>query len=202
MCRKSAQDLAKLKPELDKSGIRLIAVVKERLGYEDFLEHYWPAEIYLDSDRTWWEANDAGAEGLMSVAYSLAFGKAGTLYKEAKEAGVDGNLRGEGLKRGGVIIIGPGASGLEGEEVPNNNNNNHSSSSSSSNMGVLFHSKEVSLGAHPSNEEIMEVVERMRAAIAKREAESASDKGKGEEKEGEKEKLGSKRSSKEVTSFV
>mmetsp|Transcript_20734 Transcript_20734/g.42153 ORF Transcript_20734/g.42153 Transcript_20734/m.42153 type:complete len:89 (-) Transcript_20734:366-632(-) len=33
-------------------------------------------------------------------------------WKRAKEKGVDGNLKGEGLKLGGVFVIGPGKQGI------------------------------------------------------------------------------------------
>ncbi len=130
----------------------MIALVKERLGYEDFQENYWPGEVYLDSDQTWWAVNDAGKQSILTGLYSSFLGATKGHLDEAKAKGIPMNYKGEGLKRGGVMVVGPGA-------------DDHDVGSSS--MGVLFHHTELHLGERPTNAEVMSAVERIRAALEK-----------------------------------
>lgn len=125
----------------------MIALVKERLGAEEFQAKYWPGELYLDSNLSWWKVNNAGSQSILSGLASAFFGQTGKSLAEAKAKGIEMNYKGEGFKRGGVMVVGPGADHGDG-------------------MGVLFHHKESNWGARPDNKDVMEAVSKIRAALA------------------------------------
>jgi len=47
MCRKTATELTKLQPTLNKLGVKLIAVINSECGVEEF-QKYFGGEVYLD----------------------------------------------------------------------------------------------------------------------------------------------------------
>jgi hypothetical protein len=93
--------------ELQSGGVRLIAVVKEELGVEPFRE-FFPHEIFLDTDRAF---NAALGSRLLTWRDLLtpSFVKQ---YLFAKKS-VTGDGKGEGLLAGGILVIGPGESGVK-----------------------------------------------------------------------------------------
>ena len=48
-CRKEAKELSTLKPDLDSAGIRLMAVVHETLGVNEF-KPFFDGDVYYDKD--------------------------------------------------------------------------------------------------------------------------------------------------------
>ncbi|VDM23997.1 unnamed protein product [Toxocara canis] len=48
-CRVGAHDVTQLKPELDKAGVRLVGIVHQTIGVDEFLP-YFKGELYLDDE--------------------------------------------------------------------------------------------------------------------------------------------------------
>ena len=103
-----------LKAELDKQGVRLVAIAGEELGTEEFLKDYWQGnELYYDmGKRGLWPIMDSGKNvGSNIVSYATG-GTVAKNLKRANDKGVAGNLKGEGANRGGVWVLGAGEQGL------------------------------------------------------------------------------------------
>jgi hypothetical protein len=121
--------------ELDMSGVRLVAIAKEREGHEEFSERYWKgAELYFDTaDGVTPPAAPSFAivngewMALGGLASYLFGGEVSKNLKRCEKAGFEGNLKGEGTKLGAVLV-------LDGAGK------------------VLLHHKEQSWGDHPSDE--------------------------------------------------
>lgn len=108
MCREEAAELSSVKPQLDRLGVPLYAVVKENIGTEvkDF-KKYFKGEVYLDDQRRFY------GPFMRKMAFS-GFVRMGVLknFHRAWKNGYTGNLDGEGFILGGVFVIGSGKQGI------------------------------------------------------------------------------------------
>lgn len=123
MCREEALDVTSLLNEKDSfSNLKLLATIKEIaptkqcdddacLGVSDFAKKYFPSgEVYLNEENIFWKV--LGSRRITSqrpASYNPI-----KIYKGIKEIGrrqsvkgVEGNLKGEGIVQGGIIIFGP-----------------------------------------------------------------------------------------------
>ncbi|KAK2876008.1 hypothetical protein Q8A67_020104 [Cirrhinus molitorella] len=103
-----ASGLSALKPELDKRGVSLFAVVKENIGSEiDDFRAYFNGEIFLDQQRGFYGPQERwmGASGFLRAGVWLNGWR-------AYQSGYWGNVRGEGFVLGAVYVVGPGQQGI------------------------------------------------------------------------------------------
>ena len=75
MCRVEAHELSSHKQQLEKLGVRLIAVVKEAIPeqIQQFHGIYWSGELYIDEDLGFFKALGGGtvqSKGLFALASS------------------------------------------------------------------------------------------------------------------------------------
>lgn len=138
MCREEAQDLSKLFKSGALGKAKLVGVIKEvapcstaktdeELGVNEFQEKYWPHPLYLDEEKSFYEA--LGNRKITGLSFSW---NPFTLYKSfvdigkrMKEKNVSGNMRGEGLTLGGIFVISNKKQSIEytyaestGKEIP------------------------------------------------------------------------------------
>lgn len=125
MCREEVLELrTHVQPKLDGLGIGFVTVVKETAGREEFVEKYWPAPLplHFDLDNKLFPVVNGTVDkngrrsnrsmGLLSGIGSFVFG--GAVKKNVKRCnkrGVKGNQRGEGLRLGGLAVVGPAGAG-------------------------------------------------------------------------------------------
>lgn len=116
MCRLELQKAAAQIAEMKAAGAsRVVALVKEDVGTEvaDLKEGFWPEELFLDQDQSFYRALGGGEVhkpfGLTSFMAMLAnpFSKARTKAAIAEAKPVKANLIGEGFVQGGVYVIRP-----------------------------------------------------------------------------------------------
>ena len=75
MCRVEAHELSSHKEQLEKLGVRLLAVVKEAIPeqVQQFRGTYWSGELYIDEDLGFFKALGGGtvqSKGLFALASS------------------------------------------------------------------------------------------------------------------------------------
>lgn len=108
MCREEAAELSSLKPELDKLGIPLYAVVKENIRTEvvDF-QPYFKGEIFLDEKKQFYGPHKR-------TMLFLGFFRCSVWrnFFRAWNKGYTGNMDGEGIILGGVFVLGVGKQGI------------------------------------------------------------------------------------------
>ncbi|KAI6190999.1 Selenoprotein U [Aphelenchoides bicaudatus] len=100
LCRREAGELSKLRTDLDARGVRLMGVVHETLGVEEF-RPYLQGPIYYDEKKYFYGPNERWLPkwiGFLRVSTYL------NGYKSHK-AGYRGNMIGEGRLLGGVYLI-------------------------------------------------------------------------------------------------
>lgn len=134
--------MSALKPELDKRGVTLLAIAGERLGHEEFLKDYWKGELLFDEDKEHiWPVMGSVKKGFFGVFSAVgSYVMGGKIKKDIKRCeanGVKGDLKGEGMKLGGVWVIG------------------------SSNQGVLFQHNEKEWGDIVLNDAVLDAVEKI-----------------------------------------
>ncbi|XP_073430909.1 peroxiredoxin-like 2A [Dendrobates tinctorius] len=108
LCREEASEISQLKPELDKLGIPLYGVVKEKIGTEiDDFQPYFKGDLFLDIKKRFY-----GPQKRKMML--LGFIRLGVWqnFRRAWKAGFEGNLEGEGLILGGVFVVGSGKQGI------------------------------------------------------------------------------------------
>jgi len=125
-----------LEPELKRLGIRMCAVVHEALGTDEF-RNYWKGELYLDDARAFFVRILGNRWAKMTWLFSS---KARANVARAKKKGFSGNLRGEGLLLGGLIVVAPGDG------------------------GIVFEFREEMFGDHADPKQVLEVARKLAAA--------------------------------------
>jgi len=88
---------------------RLIGVVHERLGVDEFREKYFKGELYLDEEKNLFKAIGNRWMGYISGLMSSAFY---ANLKRVQSKGIAGNIVGEGRQLGGLLVVGPGEQGV------------------------------------------------------------------------------------------
>jgi len=124
--------------DLNLNNVRLVAIAKDRLGWEEFTHDYWPppAEIYFDTAEPgypFFKATNGKNQGVVKMLTSYMFG--GEAANNLKLGNV---FKGEGSVLGSVMVV-------------------------SSTGQVLLHHKEKVVGDHPDDEELRVA---MMAAVA------------------------------------
>lgn len=102
-----------IKDKLKEKGIELAAIVHEELGVDEFRSGFWPSQpIYLNSDLSFFAAiHDDRKVKKQSLLSGLFSSDMWRRIRKAKDAGVEGNLKGEGKILGGILLMGKGESG-------------------------------------------------------------------------------------------
>lgn len=126
-----------IKDKLNENGVEMAAVVHEELGVEEFRSKFWPSNpIYLNSDLSLFAAINSDRkvkkQGLLSGLFSSDMWRR---IRQAKDVGVEGNLKGEGRILGGILLMGKGEAGPQWIKT------------------------EKSFGNHATNEEILQVIQ-------------------------------------------
>jgi len=125
LCREEASDLcAALAAAADPVSLPVFAVVKETeaaepveadklLGLEEFENKYFCGPLYHDEERVFWEA--LGNQPIFTLG---GLGKAllnplkvrrdlKAMGERMKAKGLEGNMMGDGLAKGGIMVIAP-----------------------------------------------------------------------------------------------
>jgi len=107
LCREEGLALSQLAARDDKplEGIGLFGVVKETAvddeGLIEFYSKYYPFPLYLDKEKAFYTS--LGSRKIsFSLLYKWLFSG---IKKRFKAKNIDGNLKGEGLLQGGVILF-------------------------------------------------------------------------------------------------
>ena len=126
-----------IKDKLNEKGVKMAAIVHEELGVEEFRSGFWPSDpIYLNSDLSFFAAINSDRkvkkQNVLSGLFSFDMWRR---IRQAKEAGVEGNLKGEGRILGGILLMGKGENGPKWIRT------------------------EKSFGNHATNEEILKLIQ-------------------------------------------
>jgi len=121
--------------------MRVVAVAKEELGTEEFQRDWWKPEegyeLYYDVPQEvplFRECNGNVMTLVKGFGSYFLGGKVATAVKRVKEKGIKGNMDGEGLILGSLLVI-----DKEGK--------------------LILHHKEMSWGDHPSDEDLKKAME-------------------------------------------
>ena len=106
----------------------------EHFGYEEFKEgKFFNGKLFVDEGKTIYKALGYPSKSLSNL-WKLFQEGSRRRYKQASNAGVQGNLRGDGLQLGGTVIVAP-----SGE--------------------VIYHKPQEFYGDDPQNEELVKVLD-------------------------------------------
>lgn len=109
MCREEGLALAELAARSDKplEGFELFGIVKETgvddEGLREFHKDYYNYPLYKNEGLEFYEALGSGKMGFFSLLKLMS--KFRNVGKRMKSKNIEGNLVGEGLRKGGVIIF-------------------------------------------------------------------------------------------------
>ncbi|KAJ3352987.1 hypothetical protein GGF32_003240 [Allomyces javanicus] len=112
LCREEAFNLANQRDHLQKElGIRMVAVVNQSFGAQDFADNYWKGTCFFDKDLGFFKAM---GDGQIRKGSLLQLMKPSVLANmaRARKTKLDSNLDGDGTILGGLLIVGPGDKGI------------------------------------------------------------------------------------------
>ncbi|KAL7749316.1 hypothetical protein RI367_005187 [Sorochytrium milnesiophthora] len=111
-CRNEAVQLRKRRKEIEEEyGVRMVAIVNQKLGAQDFATNFWRGETYFDHTMGLFKALGEGKvrrsnwSNLLSIPFWMRFLK-------VKIAGFDNTMAGDHSIRGGVMVLGSNAKGI------------------------------------------------------------------------------------------
>lgn len=100
-----AQDIAKLKPQFDELGVRLVCIGYEDVGAQEFLDgKYWEGELLIDQPQAVFKALNTKSAGL----HTLAFPSVINGLRRASGLGISANQEGNNLtdgRLGGTYVV-------------------------------------------------------------------------------------------------
>jgi len=122
LCREEAYDLCALlakKRESSNACPNIIGVVKQqaddaeadaKLGVKEFAENYFCGPLYLDEEMKLYEMLGSRKLSLLSVLWNpiSSYRSYKAINERIKAKKLDGNLKGEGLVKGAVLVVSPG----------------------------------------------------------------------------------------------
>lgn len=151
MCRLWSTELSSVKSQLDVHNVRLCGVGLEELGLEEFLEKkFFTGELFIDAKQQIYKDLGFKRYNVINVLGGLAAKETRVSISKANAMGIKGNLKGDGMLNGGMLIVTAG-----GEKV-------------------LLDHKQASPGDHVANEKILDVLGIKSEEVKEKETESAS----------------------------
>ncbi|KAM9245262.1 prostamide/prostaglandin F synthase isoform 2-T2 [Dugong dugon] len=109
VCRWIARDLSSLKGLLDQQGVRLVGVGPEVLGLQEFLDGgYFAGELYLDESKQFYKELGFKRYNSLSILPAALGKPVRDVAAKAKAVGIQGNLSGDLLQSGGLLVVSKG----------------------------------------------------------------------------------------------
>uniref|UniRef100_A0A8C2SB00 Prostamide/prostaglandin F synthase n=1 Tax=Capra hircus TaxID=9925 RepID=A0A8C2SB00_CAPHI len=109
VCRWIARDLSNLKGLLDQHGVRLVGVGPEALGLQEFLDGgYFAGELYLDESKQFYKELGFKRYNSLSILPAALGKPVRDVAAKAKAVGIQGNLSGDLLQSGGLLVVAKG----------------------------------------------------------------------------------------------
>ncbi|XP_058530399.1 prostamide/prostaglandin F synthase [Ochotona princeps] len=109
LCRWMAQDLSSLSGLLKENGVRLVGVGPEALGLQEFLDGgYFSGELYLDETKQLYKELGFKRYNSLSILPAALGKPVRDLAAKAKAVGIQGNLSGDLLQSGGLLVVSKG----------------------------------------------------------------------------------------------
>ncbi|XP_047646329.1 prostamide/prostaglandin F synthase isoform X1 [Phacochoerus africanus] len=109
VCRWIARDLSSLKGLLDQHGVRLVGVGPEALGLQEFLDGgYFAGDLYLDESKQFYKELGFKRYSSLSILPAALGKPVRDVAAKAKAAGIQGNLSGDLLQSGGLLVVAKG----------------------------------------------------------------------------------------------
>ncbi|XP_062049052.1 prostamide/prostaglandin F synthase [Lepus europaeus] len=109
VCRWIARDLSGLRGPLEQSGVRLVGVGPEALGLQEFLDGgYFSGELYLDETKQFYKGLGFKRYNSLSILPAALGKPVRDVAAKAKAVGIQGNLSGDLLQSGGLLVVSKG----------------------------------------------------------------------------------------------
>uniref|UniRef100_A0ABK0LB38 Prostamide/prostaglandin F synthase n=1 Tax=Rattus norvegicus TaxID=10116 RepID=A0ABK0LB38_RAT len=114
VCRWIAQDLSNLRGILDQNDVRLVGIGPEALGLQEFLDGgYFSGELYLDESKQIYKELGFKRYNSLSILPAALGKPVRDVASKAKAVGIQGNLSGDLLQSGGLLVVSKGGSGQD-----------------------------------------------------------------------------------------
>ncbi|XP_049631353.1 prostamide/prostaglandin F synthase [Suncus etruscus] len=106
VCRWIARDLSSLGPRLQQHGVRLVGVGPEAVGLREFLDgRYFAGELYLDETKRFYKELGFRRYSSLSILPAALGKPVREVAAKAKAVGIEGNLSGDLLQSGGLLVV-------------------------------------------------------------------------------------------------
>ncbi|OWF43096.1 Prostamide/prostaglandin F synthase [Mizuhopecten yessoensis] len=99
-------EISALKPQLDAINVRLIGVGLEELGLDDFLKgEFFTGDLFLDVKKQCYKDLGFRRLNFFSLFPAIMAKVSRDAMDKAKKEKIDGNLKGDGMQNGGILIV-------------------------------------------------------------------------------------------------
>jgi len=101
-------ELSSIKPQLDAHNVALIGVGLEELGLEEFQEgKFFNGELYIDAEKKCYKDLGFKRYNALTVMGGLIMKETRQSLAKANSKGIKGNMKGDGMQSGGMMIVTP-----------------------------------------------------------------------------------------------
>ncbi|KAM4871866.1 prostamide/prostaglandin F synthase isoform 3-T3 [Thomomys bottae] len=109
LCRWIARDLSSLRGALEQHGVRLVGVGPEARGLQEFLDgRFFSGELYLDEGKQLYKELGFKRYNSLSILPAALGKPSRDVAAKAKAVGIQGNLSGDLLQSGGLLVVSKG----------------------------------------------------------------------------------------------
>ncbi|CAG5979830.1 unnamed protein product [Menidia menidia] len=109
VCRWMASEISKLEPELKAAGVLLVGVGPEEFGVQEFKDGgFFKGPVYVDEQKKCYKDLGFKRYTALSVVPAALGKKVRDISSKASADGIQGNLSGDLLQSGGMLIVAKG----------------------------------------------------------------------------------------------
>ncbi|XP_063224631.1 prostamide/prostaglandin F synthase-like [Bacillus rossius redtenbacheri] len=108
-CRLWARELSEIAPLLRDNSVSMVGVGVDEVGLQEFVDgKFFDGELYVDVNKQVYSAMQFKRFNILSVLASLFSSEARAATAKARAMKLGGDLRGDGLQNGGVLVVSAG----------------------------------------------------------------------------------------------
>jgi len=114
VCRWISKELNQIKSVLESNNFKLVGVGPEKLGSEDFIKgNFWNGDLYIDDNKSMYKTIGFSRFSMMGALGAAIDKETRNINSQAGKVGITGNLKGDKLQLGGLLIVEKGGKVLK-----------------------------------------------------------------------------------------
>jgi len=114
VCRWISKELSQIKPILESNNVKLVGVGPEHFGSEDFIKaNFFSGDLYIDDSKALYKSLGFSRLSMMGAIGAAIDKETRNINSQAGKVGIKGNMKGDKLQLGGLLIVEKGGTELK-----------------------------------------------------------------------------------------